>query len=81
MLDIHTQEQLVFPCHRWLSRDEDDGEICRELPTTRPRELTLAGNVSNGVYILRDYTVGVNVRALRKCSFSYVRIFFYVLID
>ncbi|KAK2179893.1 hypothetical protein NP493_465g00008 [Ridgeia piscesae] len=42
MLDIHTQEQLVFPCHRWLSRDEDDGEICRELPTTRPRELTLA---------------------------------------
>ena len=24
-------EVMVFPCHRWLAEDEDDGKIDREL--------------------------------------------------
>ena len=51
MLDVHTQEQLVFPCHKWLSRDEDDGEICRELPATRQREPVLPGAVLTDICI------------------------------
>jgi len=31
MRDDDTAEELSFHCQRWLSRDEDDGEICREL--------------------------------------------------
>ncbi|XP_046584646.1 LOW QUALITY PROTEIN: lipoxygenase homology domain-containing protein 1-like [Haliotis rubra] len=36
MKDIDTGEELVFPCKKWLARDEDDHETCRELPVTRP---------------------------------------------
>lgn len=35
MKDVHTGKDLLFRCQRWLSRDEDDGEICRELPVSR----------------------------------------------
>lgn len=35
MQDVDTGEELIFSCQRWLSRDEDDGEICRELPVVR----------------------------------------------
>jgi len=35
MKDIYTGDELLFYCQRWLSRDEDDGEICRELPALR----------------------------------------------
>ncbi|XP_041483698.1 uncharacterized protein LOC121430484 isoform X9 [Lytechinus variegatus] len=38
MQDTHTGEEIVFPCQRWMSRDEDDGEICRELPVMRDGE-------------------------------------------
>jgi len=31
MRDLQSDEELMFRCQRWLSRDEDDGEICREL--------------------------------------------------
>lgn len=41
MRDIHTQEELIFDCRRWLSRDEEDAEICRELPTARTEESIL----------------------------------------
>ena len=41
MKDIHTDEQLTFKCRRWLSRDEDDHEICRELPAVRDGEPSL----------------------------------------
>lgn len=34
MTDLTTSEVLTFPFNRWLSRDEDDGEICRELPAS-----------------------------------------------
>ena len=35
MIDIHSEEQLVFRFDRWLSRDHDHGEICREVPAVR----------------------------------------------
>ncbi|XP_077990949.1 uncharacterized protein LOC144445282 [Glandiceps talaboti] len=36
--DIHTGDELVFPCNRWMSKEEDDGEICREIPVMRHGE-------------------------------------------
>ena len=41
MYDKHTNEELQFSCNRWLSREEDDGEICRELAVMRPGEKVL----------------------------------------
>ncbi|KAK3777632.1 hypothetical protein RRG08_021747 [Elysia crispata] len=38
MQDVDTSEMLVFPCRRWMSRDEDDHEICREMPAIRKGE-------------------------------------------
>ncbi|GFR86808.1 lipoxygenase-like protein domain-containing protein 1 [Elysia marginata] len=38
MQDVDTGEMLVFPCRRWMSRDEDDHEICREMPAIRKGE-------------------------------------------
>ncbi|XP_054841381.1 oxygen-regulated protein 1 isoform X2 [Eublepharis macularius] len=30
--NLMTGEQFDFPVHRWLAQDQDDGEICKELP-------------------------------------------------
>ena len=38
MKDQHTEEELKFVCQRWMSRDEDDCEICREMPVYRDGE-------------------------------------------
>ncbi|KAJ8306151.1 hypothetical protein KUTeg_016696 [Tegillarca granosa] len=38
MKDVDTHEELVFPCHRWMARDEDDSEICREMAAVRRGE-------------------------------------------
>ncbi|XP_060083246.1 lipoxygenase homology domain-containing protein 1-like [Ylistrum balloti] len=38
MMDTHSGEELRFECHRWMARDEDDMEICREMPAVRKRE-------------------------------------------
>jgi len=34
MRDLQSDEELMFRCQRWLSRDEDDGEISREFGVT-----------------------------------------------
>lgn len=47
MKDVHTNEELTFTCRKWMSRDEDDGEICREMPAQResePESQLLPGN-------------------------------------
>ncbi|XP_069127319.1 uncharacterized protein [Argopecten irradians] len=44
MMDSHTGEELRFECHRWMARDEDDMEICREMPAVRKREPVLPVN-------------------------------------
>ncbi|KAM4704966.1 oxygen-regulated protein 1 [Rhinophrynus dorsalis] len=32
LLDLFSNEQFCIKVNRWLARDQDDGEICRELP-------------------------------------------------
>ena len=49
MKDLMTGEELTFTCQKWMSRDEDDGEICREMPAQRISETPvqlLPGNTS-----------------------------------
>jgi hypothetical protein len=43
MHDIDTNEELTFTCHRWMARDEDDGEITREIAAVRKGEPILPG--------------------------------------
>ena len=50
MKDEDTSEELVCTCGRWLSRDEDDHEICRELPVSRPGEQILPGEAGTITY-------------------------------
>ncbi|XP_066274370.1 lipoxygenase homology domain-containing protein 1-like isoform X2 [Branchiostoma lanceolatum] len=38
MEDMNTKDQFQFPVERWMARDEDDGEVCRELPIYRDGE-------------------------------------------
>ncbi|TFK11366.1 myelin P2 protein-like [Platysternon megacephalum] len=33
--NFYTGEQFSLPAHRWLAQDQDDGEICQELPVLR----------------------------------------------
>uniref|UniRef100_A0A8D0H2M3 Oxygen-regulated protein 1 n=1 Tax=Sphenodon punctatus TaxID=8508 RepID=A0A8D0H2M3_SPHPU len=33
--NLSSGEQFYFPAHRWLAQDQDDGEVCRELPVLR----------------------------------------------
>ncbi|XP_073487711.1 oxygen-regulated protein 1 isoform X2 [Aquarana catesbeiana] len=35
LLNVFSNEQFCIKVKRWLSQDEDDGEICRELPVLR----------------------------------------------
>lgn len=41
MQDLNSDEMLKFNFNRWLSREEDDGEIMRELPVQKPGENAL----------------------------------------
>ncbi|XP_071837899.1 uncharacterized protein [Apostichopus japonicus] len=38
MQDVHTGEELIFICDRWMSRDEDDSDVCRELAVSRDEQ-------------------------------------------
>ena len=44
------EHHYLFVCNRWLARDEDDGQIVRELvpvdSSGRPRRGSLAGNLN-----------------------------------
>ena len=44
------EHNYLFVCNRWLARDEDDGQIVRELvpvdSSGRPRRGSLAGNLN-----------------------------------
>ncbi|XP_064626993.1 lipoxygenase homology domain-containing protein 1-like isoform X2 [Lineus longissimus] len=52
MRDLNTKELLTFQVNRWMSRHEDDLDIWRELPVTRPGEVPLPCVV----YTLEVYT-------------------------
>ena len=34
LTDVHTDEEHTFECRRWIGLGLDNGELCRELPTT-----------------------------------------------
>uniref|UniRef100_S4RV42 PLAT domain-containing protein n=1 Tax=Petromyzon marinus TaxID=7757 RepID=S4RV42_PETMA len=42
---MHTKEEFEMRVNRWLSRDEDDGEICREVAVPRRTGPVLPGTV------------------------------------
>ena len=44
MRDKDTGEELSFPVKRWMSREEDDQEICREIAAHRRGDPNLPGN-------------------------------------
>ncbi|WAR22969.1 LOXH1-like protein [Mya arenaria] len=50
MQDLNTEETLKFGINRWLFREEDDGEVMREMAVQRPGESSLP---------LRHYVVTV----------------------
>ena len=75
MKDVHTEEQLVFKCKRWLSRDEDDLEVCRELPAVREKENPLPSEwfwfdfeYTSFVQAPSDYIQLSNAKYKQNCS-------------
>lgn len=59
MSDKDTDEELTFTCRRWLARDEDDFEICRELPAVRKGEPILPGCRSRVPGLWQNWTNAV----------------------
>ena len=45
MRDMNSGQQFTFRPNRWLSRYEDDKDICRELPIVHPGANPLPGTV------------------------------------
>lgn len=43
MQEASTNETLVFKVHRWMSHDQDDHDVWRELPVVRPGQEPLPG--------------------------------------
>ncbi|XP_061166198.1 lipoxygenase homology domain-containing protein 1-like [Saccostrea echinata] len=62
MKDKDTDEELTFTCRRWLARDEDDYEICRELPAVRKGEPILPV-VRYNVYVTTGNLWGASTEA------------------
>ncbi|XP_030849367.1 lipoxygenase homology domain-containing protein 1 [Strongylocentrotus purpuratus] len=52
MENVATGKTYMFPCQRWLARDEDDGEIIRELPA-------MADNIKKPLPVVK-YQVSVH---------------------
>ena len=50
MLEPGSAAPLVFAFNRWLARDMDDGDMCRELPAIRPGKPIPQGKLS--IYML-----------------------------
>jgi len=53
---VQGSEKYLFPCGRWLARDEDDGEIVRELVPTQlvTERLTKSGQLKRTDSELKD---------------------------
>ena len=43
MRDLTTNEVLMFQVERWLSRQQEDCDVWRELPVVRPGKAPLQG--------------------------------------
>jgi len=76
MRDEHSGEELLFHCQRWLSRDEDDGEICRELSAVRndvavlPSEIRFIHSYRHSSQLLHlPEAIAIRRVCLLACSF------------
>ncbi len=49
MSDVHTQEELMFYCDRWLATDEADGSLIREFAPSRPGEPVTPGKLMSSL--------------------------------
>ena len=47
--DSDSGEDLVFYLDRWLAKDQDDGQICREMPAVRKGTAALPGILSHQI--------------------------------
>jgi len=47
MQHAKSKDKYSFKCDRWLSKDEDDHQIIRELPASGPDIEPLPGNIGN----------------------------------
>ena len=45
MIDLNTEQTLVFTFNKWLSRVQDDMEIMREQPTSKNGEPVLPSKI------------------------------------
>ena len=66
MRDLQTGEHLLFRCQRWLSRDEDDGEICRELAAVKDDNAALPSEIVVYDYCNTDISHELFVHCTRK---------------
>ena len=67
IVDEQTEEQYVFPCERWLAKDEDDGSLLRELscsnnPTAAASKesLAVAGKIVIAIMLVTKKQVHKN---------------------
>ena len=70
MLDKDTGEELSFPLKRWLAREEDDREICRELPANRRGDPNLPGDLTIFSFISIFDCVSISLVYSTVFSFS-----------
>ena len=47
MMDMDSNEELEFKIDRWLARDQDNGQICCEVPAVREGQDSLSGTARN----------------------------------
>lgn len=59
-------DHVVFPCHRWLADDEDDGKIEREL---YPGQQT-HNNPSNCLILIYREQVSFSNSVMSKCGYA-----------
>jgi len=43
MQDVNAQNEIVFNCDRWLSREKDDFDVVREFPVDTSSNTALPG--------------------------------------
>jgi hypothetical protein len=57
MEDVHTGEEKKFFISRWLSREEEDGSLCREIAaqSTLPGRFNVGGTNPAKYYVISKH--------------------------
>ena len=53
--DASTGHTYMFPCGKWLSKSDDDKQICRELPCANMPSPTTKSKISYYIYFLATW--------------------------